>query len=346
MAWLAARDGLTVVGTHDLAADAPGLATACRGFAGLAAIRFSAEPSSYVVWFRREQVETVRWAGNPEKETTLGPHGERLSPRGSFAEWKEVVRGRSEPWDAVEMDALEDLRRALMDISAMRLQETVRTRALLLAMLGHDLRNPLQAITVAGEILRTDESRASQVQKQIATISGRMGRLVTHMLDLSRLQSGVGLVRATEPRNVETLLRDVVAENRAAHSDVEIVERYHGAGVTRVDADRIAQVMGNLISNARHHGTRGTPIVIEAQRTDGEVAIRVTNHGPAITSDALQTLFEPFKRGSLDNPANPRGLGLGLYIASSIVREHGGALTVTSGDGLVTFTITLPVGGE
>lgn len=342
-AWLAAREDATRYATNHIAADAPNLEAACRGFAGFAAIRFSAEPNSYIVWFRREQIETLRWAGNPAKAATLGRHGERLSPRGSFAEWKEVVRGRSEPWDTNETDALEDLRRALMDISAVRLQEVVRTRELLLAMLGHDLRNPLQAIAMAGEVLRLDQSRASQVQKQIASISGRMGRLITHVLDLSRLQSGAGLLRGRETRDLEVLLRDIVVESRAAHPGAEIVERYSGVGAADVDADRLAQVIGNLLSNARHHGTHDTPIVIEGERRPDEIVLRVTNHGPAISAEALQTLFEPFKRGSLDNPANPRGLGLGLYIASSIVREHGGALTVVSEDGRVTFTITLPV---
>lgn len=342
VAWLGARAGTTLFATNHVAGDAPELTAACGGFAGFAAIRFSAEPNSFVVWFRREQIETLRWAGNPEKAATLGPHGERLSPRGSFAEWKEVVRGRSEPWDADELDTLEELRRALQDIAAIRVQETVRTRDMLLAMLGHDLRTPLQAIATAGEILRLDQSRASHVQKQIANISGRMGRLITHVLDLSRLQAGLGLVRAREARDLEALLRDVVTENRGAHPGVEVVERYAGVGSASIDADRISQVLHNLVSNARHHGSAGTPIVIETERRAGDVVVRVVNHGPAITTDALQTLFEPFKRGSLDNPANPRGLGLGLYIASSIVREHGGTLTVVSEGGLVTFTVTLP----
>ena len=344
-AWLAAKDNVTRFATHQIAGDVPELADACAGFAGFAAIRFSAEPNSYIVWFRREQVETLRWAGNPAKAATLGPHGERLSPRGSFAEWKEIVRGRAEPWDANEMDAIEDLRRAIADIAAVRLQETVRTRELLLAMLGHDLRNPLQAIAMAGEVLRIDQSRASQVQKQIAATSGRMGRLIAHVLDLSRLQSGAGLIGSREMRDLAALLREVVAESRASHPGAEIVERYFGVGEAYIDADRIAQVIGNLVSNARHHGTSGKPILIEGERRDGNVVLRVTNHGPAITAAALQTLFEPFKRGSLDNPGNPRGLGMGLYIASSIVREHGGSLEVNSGDGLVTFTVTLPSAG-
>jgi light-regulated signal transduction histidine kinase (bacteriophytochrome) len=342
-AWLAAQPDLVRFATPSVQRDAPDLVPAMRGFAGFAAIRYSPEPNAYVLWFRREELETLRWAGNPQKPATLGPLGERLSPRGSFAEWREVVRGRSAPWSDNEIAAIEDLRRALADIAAVRLQETVRTRETLLAMLGHDLRNPLQAIAMAGEVLRFDQSRALQVQKQIASISGRMGRLIAHVLDLSRMQSGAALVRAREARDLEALLRDIVAESRASHPGIEVVERYAGIGAASVDADRFAQVMGNLLSNARHHGTPGQAVVVEGVRERDGVAIRVTNHGPAITGETLQQLFEPFKRGSLDNPANPRGLGLGLYIASSIVREHGGTLGVASAEGRVTFTVTLPV---
>jgi light-regulated signal transduction histidine kinase (bacteriophytochrome) len=345
VAWLAEREATRFATSH-IEMQVPELAAACRGFAGFAAIRFSPEPDCYALWFRREEVETLRWAGNPQKAAVVGPHGDRLSPRGSFAEWKEIVRGQSERWDAEEINALEELRRALFDIAAVRLQETVRTRELLLAMLGHDLRSPLQAIAMAGEVLRVDQSRASQVQKQIASTSGRMGRLITHVLDLSRLQSGVGLVRALDSCDLEALLREIVAETRSSHPGFEVVERYAGIGHARIDADRIAQVLSNLISNARHHGTAGKPIVVEGKRCRDQLLLRVINHGPAISAEALQTLFEPFKRGSLDNPANPRGLGLGLYIASSIVREHGGSLGVESANGLVTFTVALPTAIE
>jgi signal transduction histidine kinase len=103
------------------------------------------------------------------------------------------------------------------------------------------------------------------------------------------------------------------------------------------------QVMGNLVSNARHHGTTGKAIEVETTRDDAHVIVRIVNHGHALTEEVLQTLFEPFKRGSLDNPNNPRGLGMGLYIAQSIVREHQGELRVESRDGLVIFTVALPV---
>lgn len=342
LAWLEAHGGSSFV-TASIARDAPEIAAACSGFAGFLAIRYSTERHGWLIWFRREQIETLRWAGNPDKPAVLGPNGMRLSPRGSFAEWQQVVRDRAEPWDEAELFEAEEVRRALVDISAARLQEVVRAREMLLAMLGHDLRNPVQAIAMAGATLKLDDARVATVQKQIARISGRMGRMINHVLDLSRLQAGFTLVRERAPRDFGELLNDVVNEARYAHPGSELQARFSDLGSLDIDADRIAQVLGNLISNARHHGVAERPVMLEAERSAEALLVRVINHGAPLSEQALENLFAPFKRGSLDNADNPRGLGLGLYIASTIVREHGGELSVNSGDGLVTFTMRLPL---
>lgn len=329
--------------TANIARDVPKLAQACAGFAGFLAIRYSPERHCWLVWFRREQVQILRWAGNPDRPAAPGTTGKRHAARGSFAEWQQVVRDKAEPWDESELYEAEELRRALADISAARLQEVVRAREVLLAMLGHDLRSPVQALAMVGETLDLDEARIEAVQKQIARISGRMGRLITHVLDLSRLQAGFTLVGRREPRDFGELLGDVVNETRYAHSHTQLLTSFTALGSVSIDADRMAQVLVNLISNARHHGLPGRPVRVEAERTDGELLVRVINHGHPVSEDALELLFAPFKRGSLDNAGNPRGLGMGLYIASTIVREHGGRLSVCSGDGLVTFTVALPL---
>lgn len=341
-AWLEERNVGTFA-THSIERDAPELLSCCAGFAGLLAIRYTTERHGWLVWFRREQVETQRWAGDPSKPVVAGPNGARLSPRGSFAEWQQVVRGQAEPWEEAELFDAEELRRALLDISAARLQEVVRAREILLAMLGHDLRSPVQAIAMAGATLKYDDERVATVQKHIARISGRMGRLINHVLDLSRVNAGFGLVQQRAPRDFSQMLDDIVNEARYVHPESQLEASYGQLGMVNVDADRMVQVLANLISNARHHGKPGTPVMLKAERTEREVVVSVTNHGAPITEKALATLFAPFKRGSIDNADNPRGLGLGLYIASTIVNEHGGQLTVDSGDGLVTFSVRLPL---
>jgi signal transduction histidine kinase len=267
----------------------------------------------------------------------------RPNPPGAASEWREVVREKAEPWEESELYEAEELRLALADISATRLQEAARAREVLLAMLGHDLRTPVQALAMVGETLWLDDARIAGVQKQIARISGRMGRLITHVLDLSRLQAGFTLIGAREPRDFGELLSDVINEARLARPKSPLLASFSQLGEVSVDADRITQVLVNLISNARHHGLPGHPVRVEAERTAGQLLVRVINHGRPVNEAALERLFAPFKRGSLDNSGNPRGLGMGLYIASTIVREHGGNLSLSCGEGLVTFTMALPL---
>ncbi len=340
--WLNQRASGDLIASDHLREDFPELAGACDGYAGMAAIRFSPEPNSYVMWFRREEIDAVRWAGRPDKVSVQGPNGPRLTPRGSFAEWKQVVHGRSAPWEEAERETLEEFRRSLREIAALKMQEEVRTRETMLAMLGHDLRNPLQAITMAGEMLRLDGSQAPRVQKQIASSTGRMSRLISHVLEVSRLQAGLGLNLDLKRLELSVLLEELIAESRAAYPGTEIHADVAAAGEALVDSDRIAQVISNLLSNARQHGPAGKEIRIVAGREAGDSVIRVTNYGQPLSEVAMKSLFEPFKRASLGNPNNPSGMGLGLYIVASIVREHGGGIAAQSRDGLVTFTVTLP----
>jgi light-regulated signal transduction histidine kinase (bacteriophytochrome) len=113
VSWLNDRRAERYCSSSFLREDAPQLAADCEGFPGLLAIRFSPEPNSYVMWFRREELASVRWAGRPEKTTVTGPHGPRLSPRGSFAEWKQEVRGHSVPWASTEIENVDEFQRLL-----------------------------------------------------------------------------------------------------------------------------------------------------------------------------------------------------------------------------------------
>ena len=118
---------------------------------------------------RTEQVEAVRWAGKPEKVVAHGPLGPRLTPRGSFDEWRETVRGRAEPWDATALTIASQLLPKISRAVAARNAEIDRARTELMAMLGHDLRDPLQAINMAGALLE----RGSQSETHRAGASSR-----------------------------------------------------------------------------------------------------------------------------------------------------------------------------
>ncbi|NKF23468.1 ATP-binding protein [Solimonas marina] len=323
----------------------PALAAMLPGVCGMLAIRYYREQDGYLLWFRGEEVETARWAGNPQKHYSIGPNGPRLTPRGSFAEWRQTVRGQAVPWSSGELEVAARLRRDLQEIMLGKITDIERARELFIATLGHDLRNPLNAISMSAQLLSRDDGQSSaMIGKRIASSSHRIQRLVDDLLDLSRLQRGLGLGLQPRPVDLAELLLQLVVETRAAFPGQDIRTQIAPVGTVLLDADRIAQVISNLLSNARHHGTLGRPISIRLSTAGPQrVQLEVGNQAPPIPAGAAASLFQPFKGSGADAVRNRIGLGLGLYIAAEIVRGHGGQIRYAHRDEQVVFTVELPM---
>lgn len=335
------QSGQRLVHTTNIARDYPELQTDLVPYAGLLACKFDPINNGWLIWLRKEQIETVVWGGKPEKQYAVGSMGPRLTPRGSFEAWREVVRGICTPWLPAELEAADNLRDELSHIATSRAADVDRARTALLAMLGHDLRDPLQSISMAATLLSKTDSSA-RMGERIRYSSGRMQRLISQVLDLSRLQGGLGLGIEKQLCDLSGLLASLIEEKRQAYPGLRI-EPDVPAGLTLMaDTDRIAQVITNLMSNARQHGAPRQPILVQAAQAGDTLELRVINHGAPIPEDLLAHLFSPFKPESLGQPRNRNGLGLGLYIAEQVVRDHGGEISVDCRDGLVTFTVTLP----
>ncbi|WDZ94236.1 GAF domain-containing protein [Herbaspirillum sp. WKF16] len=345
--WLNENESGDIFHTSALGADVPDLKAALGEACGVLAIRFYREQNGYAFWFRSEQVEDVRWGGNPEKKYTIGPLGPRLTPRGSFAVWKETVRGKSLPWEKTQLEVASQLRLDLQEVALSGENMLKRARETLLATLGHDLRDPLQAIMMAARMIEVREHSpsSSNLSKRISSSSSRMHRLISQVLDISRLQSGLGLDIQRRSVDVRKMIGEIVNEARMAYPDNEIIMEAEDCGETELDSDRVSQVISNLLSNTRHHGEINKPSTIIAFRRDDVLTISVSNHGAPIPEQVRGNLFKPYKKESLGNQRNSRGLGLGLYIVSEIVNGHGGRIAVDCEDGIITFTVTLPVGG-
>src|SRR5690606_23357014 len=118
----------------------------------------------------------------PEKSIKVGPSGPRLTPRGSFDVWEQVVRGAASPWSGTEVAVAERLRGELVDLGLQRASETDRMRQRLLTILGHDLRNPLQSIAMAAAMLRSDDVRNSELRQHIRFSTQRMERLISQIM--------------------------------------------------------------------------------------------------------------------------------------------------------------------
>jgi signal transduction histidine kinase/CheY-like chemotaxis protein len=214
-----------------------------------------------------------------------------------------------------------------------------------LAMLGHELRNPLAPILTALQLMRLhgSESREQQViERQV----GHLTRLVDDLLDVSRITRGKIELNA-RPRE----LADVVAhameiaspllEQRGHHVHVEVPR--HGLGVN-ADLDRLAQVLANLLTNAAKYSDPGSHIWVRASRDGGDVEIRVKDGGIGIAPDMLTRVFEPFIQQTQSLDRSRGGLGLGLAIVRSLVERHGGTVRAESdGPGRGSeFVVRLP----
>lgn len=316
---------------------------------GMLALPFDPLGQGWCVLLRLEQIEQVAWGGRPDKIVALGRLGERLTPRGSFDAWYETVRGSAHPWEpTVLANARLTLAELVRAVNAHRAQ-TEATRAQLLAMLGHDLRDPLHSINMAGMVLERSGNGLGGNQptlgKRIQSSTSRMQRMIGQVLDMSRIDRGMGLGVALEPVDLRELLIDLMDEARLAYPSIPLDLICDDAATVNADSGRLAQVLSNLLSNARHHGEAGKPVTVCLRAHDDHASVSVANAGAPIPPEAVSTLFNPFKRASMNNPRNRTGMGLGLYIAQQIVREHRGELGYRYDDGRVVFELRLPLAG-
>jgi signal transduction histidine kinase len=228
-----------------------------------------------------------------------------------------------------EIIAAKEIEAARAHAEAVRAEEASRLKDRFIGILGHDLRNPLTAITNSAHLLMRSSDLPERHQNSAARVlraSQRMAQMIRDLLDFTRGQLGGGIpVEPIESNLAEICLR-VVDETKAVHPQREIVLETTGELAGHWDDSRVEQMVTNLVVNAVHHG-QGR-ILVEAVGEPGRIFLRVSNGGPPIPAEELPTIFEPFKVPRARRPSE--GLGLGLYIVKEIVRAHGGSVDVRS----------------
>jgi len=244
---------------------------------------------------------------------------------------------------AFHLDALDRL--ASSEASLLDARKTAELREQFIAVLGHDLRNPLAAIDAGAQILqRTSlDEKATRMVRLMRNSVGRMSELIDNVLDFARGRLGGGLTlnrRADD--KLEAALKQVIAELHATWPDRAIAAEFALAEPVDCDRSRIAQLFSNLLANALTYGAPDVPIRVSATAGSGVFELSVANGGAAIPPVALARLFQPFARGAVQ--PSQQGLGLGLYIASEIARAHGGTLDVTSSAEETRFDFRMKVG--
>jgi two-component system sensor histidine kinase KdpD len=233
-----------------------------------------------------------------------------------------------------------------LEAEALRRSDAMKTA--LLRAVSHDLRSPLMAIlTSAGALangeLSLDRADRRELTETILGEAERLDRLVSNLLDLSRLEAG-----AAEPEPgvwaIEDLVLQALDATEAAGDRIEVSFPEEESATVRVDVDQVERVLANLLENALHYSRPSERVRVQVSETASEVLVRVIDRGPGIAPGEAERIFEPFQRGS--RTSEVRGAGLGLAIARGFAEANGGRVWVESREGQgATFVLALPLAG-
>ena len=222
-------------------------------------------------------------------------------------------------------------------------RESAELREQFIAVLGHDLRNPLASIAGGVRLLGKEfpSDRARKILSLMDESVVRAAALIGNVMDFARARLGSGIDLELEPdAPITRVIEQVVAELRSIAGDREIEANVDIREPVAADASRIGQLVSNLLGNALTHGARDQPVQVDAVTRDGMFELSVANQGAPIPPEMMDNLFKPFFRGAV-RPTQ-QGLGLGLHIAAEIAKVHGGELGVTSDAAETRFTFRMP----
>jgi signal transduction histidine kinase len=237
-----------------------------------------------------------------------------------------------------DVDRLDEGRRALEEERRLSV-----LRDEFIAVLGHDLRNPLAAIDAGIRFMSRQalDERGLMVVQMMRGSVRRMVGLIDDVLDFARGRLGEGLtLDFSSSAALEPVLTQVVDEVRAASPGRSIETRFALVDAVRCDRGRIGQMVSNMLANAVTHGAPDGVIYVDAVARGGGLELSVRNAGQAIPPVAMASLFLPFYRNTVRPSA--QGLGLGLYIVAMIAEAHGGKMEVVSSDAETRFTFRMP----
>ncbi len=223
--------------------------------------------------------------------------------------------------------------------------EVERSRNLLMGMLGHDMRSPLQTIQLTASYLSALNAgdEISDASRRLVTSGARMRALLDDLVDFNRTKLGLGIPINSKPVDLQALFTDEVDLQRGAHPGRQVHLAISGGTSGHWDGLRLQQLLGNLLQNAAKYGAPDAPIRVNVMGTDDEVHFEVRNLGPAMDMASVEALFNPLQRGpQVSGEEGGSSLGLGLYIAREIAKAHGGEISAASGKDGTTFTVRLP----
>jgi signal transduction histidine kinase len=243
---------------------------------------------------------------------------------------------------SLNLNIIEEL--AISKSKLLEERKTSELRDQFIAILGHDLRNPVGAVlNVAQLLLRMPlDDRIKRLANILQDSSYRMKGLIENILDFARGRLGEGIqLNLNENVPVEKVLNQIIDELKIIWPHKTIEATFELTCGVNCDGERIAQLFSNLLANALTHSMYDEPVSVYVKSGNGEFSIKVTNSGKQIPAEVMKRLFQPFSRGEVT--PEQQGLGLGLYIASEIARTHGGTIEVESGSEETCFIFKMPL---
>lgn len=318
---------------------------------GIMVLTLSRELGEYVIWFKQEQLQTITWAGNPEKPVEITGDGLlQISPRKSFDEWSQTVSGTSLNWSGEEVKSAIRLKSEIsyainQKAGAIRLlneklklaYEELDTFSY---TISHDLKNPISTIKSYAQILMRDKEAkpsAIKILERINYGADKMNGMIQEVLEYSRIGRSELVSTEIDPAPmINDLVKDMVLVYNAENAKIII------GNLPKIQGDplMISQVFANIISNAIKYSIKTENPIVEINGTDNghEVVYTIKDNGLGIDIKQLPRIFELFKR--MDNVGDIEGSGVGLAIVQRIIEKHKGKIWVDSelGQG-TTFNI-------
>ena len=357
--------------TDQLGASLPMTPEQTRDMAGVAYVDLSEDGADWAVFVREQFEHSIRWAGKPEKVETVGEDGvKRLSPRGSFALWRQERRGMSRPFSIIDREVLRILRRALFALNSLNREraaiaaqkqaeaEKARLQMALLdagrrssmgelaGALAHELNQPLAAVTNYVNACRQEmrnyglnvHEQLDMLINEAVTESSRAANLVRRLRNF--ISSGELIRENTDFEDVVRHAAELALVSwEGSAGAVELDIRFDdGCRHVYIDALQIGQVVLNLVRNslAALEATGGGHVLIHARRESGGISVSVHDDGPGVNPDIAGIMFEPFQSSKAD------GMGIGLSLSRSIVEAHGGRIWLEPSDRGTEIIFHLP----
>lgn len=347
--------GEPVFSSHNLASVYPPGAEFQRVASGVLAMSLPKPVDNGVLWFRPEAKENIHWSGDPKKPLALenSDAGLRLRPRTSFEIWKVEMAGISTQWSHGDRFAANDLRRSALENDlarqVLREQQAVRARDELVAVVSHDLRNPMTVISMlCGMMQKAFSSDGPHTSRRISSAidtmqqaAARMNVLLEDLLDTSKIEAGRYMVKPVA-LDVSQMFEEAYSllAPLALEKGIDLSFNAEPGLQINGDPERLFQVLSNLIGNAIKFTPRQGNIGISAMSNGEEIVFSVRDSGEGIAPEQLPHVFDRYWTQTENNPT---GSGLGLYITQGIVQAHGGRIVAESELGRGSeFRFTVP----